>query len=248
MPMTAPEPNPRWFYKVGDAKRGPVSTEDLRTMFLNKNLPLESRVWREGMESWLVAKDVGDLLPADFLLAASFVPTAHAPKRHPAMIPALVAVAVALIGAGTVFLSGQTPARLLDEALHAPDPAAQLKATHGLLKLGPEALDEAKTVASQSTNLDVAALAIAGLANHRDYTSFDLLLEKLDDGSPVVRASAARGIARLLGRDYHYPCDGSPKERSKVKEKIVADWKELKDSELYRGNIERLQAHTETAP
>jgi len=136
----------------------------------------------------------------------------------------------------------------LKDALHSQDQSAQIKATQGLLKLGPDALRETKAVVSESTNLEVTALAISGLAEHRDYSSIELLFAKLDDPSPVVRASAARAVARLLGRDYYFPVEGSVSERVKSKEALVADWNNLKDSELFRRNIDRLHANTENLP
>jgi len=68
--MTTEMPD-RWFYKLGDAKQGPVSTDQLRSMLQQQKLPVESRVWREGMESWLPAGEVPGLLPPGFLVHAS---------------------------------------------------------------------------------------------------------------------------------------------------------------------------------
>jgi len=191
------------------------------------------------MDAWQPAGEVlPDLEPAQATAAAS---------RNPALIPALALAAVCAVLA-VVFLRSPFTARLLNDALHSPDPSAQIKATHGLLKRGPDALDETRTVASQSTNHEVTALAIAGLAEHSDYSSIDLLFAKLDDPSTSVRASAARAIARLLGRDYHFPAEGSVEERATSKARIAADWDALKKSELFRRTAARPQANTEDLP
>jgi len=208
-------------------------------MLDNGAITPESQLWRDGMDSWLPAGEVLANLPSPAAPLAS--------SRHPALIPALALGAVCVVMA-VVLLRTPRAARLLNDALHSKDQSAQLKATQGLLKLGPDALRETKTVASKSTNLEVTALAIAGLAEHRDYSSIELLFAKLDDPSPIVRASAARAVARLLGRDYHFPVEGSANERAKSKEAIVADWNALKGSLLFRRNIERLQANTEDLP
>ena len=237
--MTSSDLSDRWFCKTGTSKIGPLSTEQLRAMVDTGALTTESQLWREGMDSWLPAGEVLSTLPP------SSAPIA--PSRHRALIPAL-AMGAGCVVLAVVLLRSPRASRLLTDALHAQDKSAQLRATQGLLKLGPEALRETKTVVSESTNLEVTALAIAGLAEHRDYSSIELIFAKLDDPSSIVRASAARAVARLLGRDYHFPVEGSLSERAKSKDTIVADWKALKGSELFRRNVERLQANTEGLP
>jgi hypothetical protein len=61
----------RWFYKTGDAKAGPVSTDQLRNMLRQGAVPSDSRVWRDGMEAWLPAAEVHELLPTGFLHTSS---------------------------------------------------------------------------------------------------------------------------------------------------------------------------------
>ena len=196
------------------------------------------------MDSWISAKEVRELLPDGFVSHLQPASSSLSPSRHPALIPTLALGAVC-IAVAAVLLRSSSSARLLNDALHSQDPSAQLKATQGLLKLGSDALDETKAVVSQSENHDVTSLAIAGLANHRDYSSIDLLFAKLDDPTPFVRASAARALARLLGRDHHFPVEGSADERVKSKETIIADWNALKNTELFRRNIDRLHVNTE---
>ena len=237
--MTPSDFSDRWFCKTGTSKIGPLSTEQVRTMVDSGALTAESQLWREGMDSWLPA---GEVLPNLRSSSPSLAST-----RHPALLPALVA-GVVCVALAVAVLRAPRSARLLHNALHSQDPSAQIRATHGLLKLGPDALKETKAVVSQSTSLDVTALAIAGLAEHRDYSSIDLIFANPDDPSPIARASAARATVRLPGRDYQFPVEGSASERAKSKEAIVADWNKLKDSELFRRNVDRLQANTEGSP
>jgi GYF domain 2 len=57
----------RWFYKVENVKRGPISANDLRDKIIKQELPIESPVWREGMDSWASARQVGALFPDGFV-------------------------------------------------------------------------------------------------------------------------------------------------------------------------------------
>jgi hypothetical protein len=56
-----------WFYKIENAKRGPVSATELRGKILNQELPVETSVWRDGMETWMPARHAGDLFPDGFI-------------------------------------------------------------------------------------------------------------------------------------------------------------------------------------
>ena len=53
----------RWFYKVENAKRGPISGMVLREKILSQELPVETPVWRDGMEMFSPARHVVALFP-----------------------------------------------------------------------------------------------------------------------------------------------------------------------------------------
>lgn len=50
----------RWFYKGPDGKRGPVSTEELRQLLVERAIPAESPVWRYGRETWTPAVELAE--------------------------------------------------------------------------------------------------------------------------------------------------------------------------------------------
>src|ERR1700716_331031 len=54
-----------WYYILDETERGPVSEDDLKHIFASGTLPLNTPVWREGMEDWTAAGDCPDLRDED---------------------------------------------------------------------------------------------------------------------------------------------------------------------------------------
>jgi hypothetical protein len=100
--------------------------------------------------------------------------------------------------------------------------------------------DLIRRVADEAQDESVRMMALVRLASLWDYEAMPLLLEMLDADSPALRRSSAKAIAKLLGRDHHFPADGTPKERSDGRQRIVKDWETYKDSKLFHVNKERL--------
>lgn len=50
-----------WYYALGEEQKGPVSEEELRSMLLGGNLPVDIKVWSKGMSDWASAKKVQEL-------------------------------------------------------------------------------------------------------------------------------------------------------------------------------------------
>ena len=94
-------------------------------------------------------------------------------------------------------------------------------------------------VIAQSGNEDVVATSLLAVTRLNDYQSMDQILMKLDDPSTTVRSTAATSVAKLLGRDHHFPVRGSKAERTRVKNQIVKDWKQYNGSELFEFNKNR---------
>ena len=65
--MSTSTKSERWFYKIENAKRGPVSATELRDKIISQELPVETPVWRDGMETWTPAQHAGDLFPDGFI-------------------------------------------------------------------------------------------------------------------------------------------------------------------------------------
>jgi TM2 domain-containing membrane protein YozV len=52
-----------WFYARNGQQNGPVTIAEVREMAVSGRLRLADHVWREGMETWLVAGAVQDIFP-----------------------------------------------------------------------------------------------------------------------------------------------------------------------------------------
>lgn len=55
-------PARQWFYAVGGERHGPVSGEELRSLWLDEQVPDSAIVWSEGMGDWQPIGEVGDML------------------------------------------------------------------------------------------------------------------------------------------------------------------------------------------
>lgn len=53
-----------WYYALGDEQKGPVTEEELRSMLLGGNLPVDIKVWSKGMSDWASAEKVPELYRA----------------------------------------------------------------------------------------------------------------------------------------------------------------------------------------
>jgi len=51
----------KWYYALGDKQQGPISEEELRSMLLGGNLPVDIKVWSKGMSDWASAEKVPEL-------------------------------------------------------------------------------------------------------------------------------------------------------------------------------------------
>lgn len=131
--------------------------------------------------------------------------------------------------------------RLVEQALNASSQSEQLDAARELSQIGDPALDGLRQIIADSDNPDVVATGILGVTRLMDYQSMDQILTKLDDDSVAIRSAAAKAAAKLLGRDHHYPADGTPLQRSRSKTKIVQDWEKYNGSELFEFNKKRLK-------
>jgi hypothetical protein len=61
--MSTSAESTKWFFKAENAKQGPLSAEELRAKFISRELPVETPVWSNGMETWVAAREVATLFP-----------------------------------------------------------------------------------------------------------------------------------------------------------------------------------------
>ncbi len=53
----------QWWYAADGTKKGPVNTEDLKTLLVENKITPASMVWREGFDAWVPFSDVEELKP-----------------------------------------------------------------------------------------------------------------------------------------------------------------------------------------
>jgi len=64
-PLPAPQQPATWFYAVGTERRGPVTADELRQLWLDQQIPDSTLVWCDGMAQWQPIGAVADLLGGD---------------------------------------------------------------------------------------------------------------------------------------------------------------------------------------
>ncbi len=62
LPASASQPARQWFYAVERQRQGPVSGDQLRSLWLDEQIPDSTMVWCDGMADWQPIGEVGDLL------------------------------------------------------------------------------------------------------------------------------------------------------------------------------------------
>ncbi len=136
-------------------------------------------------------------------------------------------------------LGGPNIDSLVQQALTAPLKAKQVEAAQELSEIGQPARDGMAKLLNESDNEDVVSVVIGGLARIRDYESMDNLIASLDHSSRSIRSAAAKAVAKLLGRDHHFPVIGTAAEKAEIKAQIEKDWEEYNGSELFEHNRQR---------
>jgi uncharacterized membrane protein len=68
-----------WYYAADNAQKGPINESELKAHFATNQLPVDTLVWKEGMENWT---------PANQVPAFSFRPPPTPAKVQPSAAPA----------------------------------------------------------------------------------------------------------------------------------------------------------------
>jgi hypothetical protein len=74
VPQPPPVEKAVWHYSVNGARRGPVTTAQLKSLVESAVLRATDLVWREGMPAWVEAGTIPELFPAGALPAPAPVP------------------------------------------------------------------------------------------------------------------------------------------------------------------------------
>jgi hypothetical protein len=123
-----------------------------------------------------------------------------------------------------------SPDQLARQALEAATPAEQEVAAVRLAELGTDAKDHLRQVLTESQSAAVRAACIRGLAAQWDYDTMPMLLDALEDPSPLVRGRAGVAVQRLLGADFGFRCDDPPEKRGMVVKRLRQEWERVKDT------------------
>jgi hypothetical protein len=169
------------------------------------------------------------------------------------LIAAVLAVVV-VVWYGWGWLSAPrpvTPQQLAETAVSAPTPQQRIEAAakltaHKLTQIdSPVAIEEMSRVLHESTDSEVKAAMIQGLAAGRDFDSMDAFLAALDDESLLVRTRAHGAVKRLLQIDAGYRPE-APREQRLKKIKIYRDdWEKMRISPGLRKFREKLKQQAE---
>lgn len=65
LPETAASTQRQWFYAVDGQREGPLPGPELKSLWLDENVPDSAMVWCEGMDDWRPIGEVGDMLGGD---------------------------------------------------------------------------------------------------------------------------------------------------------------------------------------
>jgi hypothetical protein len=120
-------------------------------------------------------------------------------------------------------------------ALQANSAEERELAAVGLSQLGKPAREHIVRVCTESSDPEVRAACLRGLADQWAYRQMPLLLDALDDESPLVRAQAGEAVQLLLKVDnvnYHFDAGAPPPERQKMVKRLRGRWKEFPESKV----------------
>jgi hypothetical protein len=142
--MALPTSQPRWFYKAAETKSGPVTDDVLRELLARRELSLEAKVWRHGMETWLPARNVPELFPngVPLALAVHGDRASQQPQRSAIgkWLQERPAIPIALASLAMVF-AAQILWTLCAWAISRNEPANRRREVSGLVTLDGTPLD-----------------------------------------------------------------------------------------------------------
>jgi len=85
-----------WYYAANDEQKGPINESELKENFAGNKLPIDTLVWKEGMDNWV---------PANQVPAFSFRPPPAPAKVQPGAATASTEEAPAAAGSSTTPVS-----------------------------------------------------------------------------------------------------------------------------------------------
>ena len=163
------------------------------------------------------------------------------------LLAGLLFLFVAIVASNFWTPSQPTIDDLREEALHGQSSEDRARAAIELSKRGPEAVDALRYVLEESSEVDVRAVSVAGLAHSWDYPSMERFLELAATADPKVASRAAQAIMQMTGRQRRFSTQGLAEMRQQVVQHMRDDWMEISAAspEDRDALIERLKANHE---
>ena len=150
----------------------------------------------------------------------------------PALGATVLLVAV-VYGCRYIDWDTQRPPDVLAEvALNGSTSEERQLAAAELTEYGEDAKEYMRDVLAKSSDENVKATCIQGLANIYDYDSIEIMLEGLDSESPVVQGACLVAVRKLIGRSFHFDPNMSQAARTKRIEEIRKEWETIRDTGL----------------
>ncbi|MFP4107166.1 MAG: HEAT repeat domain-containing protein [Phycisphaerae bacterium] len=119
-------------------------------------------------------------------------------------------------------------------------PETREAATVAIARQGRPSVPQLRDIAQEDPEPKVRAAAIAGLGEHYDYRSVDLLADRLEAGSEFEQRRAKAALVRIIGMRFE-PESGSPKERQRTAARLYRRaWRNIKGTERVREFQEKL--------
>ena len=128
----------------------------------------------------------------------------------------------------------QSPEELAQAALSAGTAEEREQAAVGLSQVGRAAREHLVRVLAESQQPEVKVACIRGLAEQWAYRQMAVLLEALDDDSPLVRAQAGAAVEMMLkgGGYYGFKANDPPEQRREGVKRMRRRWQEFQNSKI----------------
>ena len=134
----------------------------------------------------------------------------------------------------------RSPDVLADVALNGSTPEEREFAAAELTEYGEDAKQYMRDTLAKSSDDNVKAISIQGLANVYDYDSIDIMLAGLESESSVIQGASLVAVRKLIGRSFHFDPNMSQAARTKRIEEIRKEWESIRDSGLVEQFRERM--------
>jgi hypothetical protein len=126
----------------------------------------------------------------------------------------------------------ESPEELAQAALSAGTAEERETAAVGLSQVGRPAREHLLRVLAESQQPEVKVACIRGLAEQGAYRQMAVLLEALDDDSPLVRAQAGAAVEMMLKGFYGFNANDPPEQRREAVKRMRRRWQEFQNSKI----------------